>query len=428
MKRMLTAGCVLPLLLIQTAYAKDDTLELLAQKGLITAEEYIKLKDSRRDEGVVSLKDGFKVQSQDGKGSVQLSSLLQMDVAAFKDGKTDAASGTEMRRVRLSMAGVYQQDWEFKLETEFAGTVGFTDAYAAYNGFKPLTITAGHFKSPYSLEALMADKNLTFMERSLSSAFLNPRAPGLMVGGGGDNWSGALAVVGEQQTTATIDDEGGGLSGRVSYAPFFATGQVLHLGLSANWRKPTQSNAADKTSETLRLRSKPEANQYNFKTATDPVSWLVDTGNLTGNVKDYTLVGLELAGEMGPVVLQSEYSLAKVKRATKADLDFAGGYVQAAWAITGEARAYRGEKGIFDGIKPAKAGGAWEAALRYSLLDLNDQEVKGGKETNLTLGLNWYANSVVKVSANYVKVLSVKGGAQDGNEPSALQFRGQVAF
>lgn len=42
--RLLNTCCVLSLLLVQHSYAKDDTLELLAQKGIISAEEYANIR------------------------------------------------------------------------------------------------------------------------------------------------------------------------------------------------------------------------------------------------------------------------------------------------------------------------------------------------------------------------------------------------
>lgn len=426
--RLLNTCCVLSLLLVQHSYAKDDTLELLAQKGIISAEEYAKIRENQKDQGQINLKDGLKVVSHDGKNSLQVGGMLQLDVAGYQDDRTDISNSTELRRARLAVSGQFQQDWDYKTEIEFAGTVAVTDAYVAYTGFKPVTLTVGHFKNLYSLEALMADKNLTFMERSLSAAFLNPRAPALMVSAGSEQWSGAVALVGEQLSTASLDDEGGGVSGRFTFVPYLGNAQIVHVGASGHWRKPTQSNATDKTSETLRFHTKPESNQFNFNKAGTATSRLIDTGDISGNVDDYTLMGVELATQLGAWVVQSEYSQAKIKRDTKANLSFEGGYLQLAYILTGERRSYRGDKGIFEGIKPARSTGAWEVAARYSQLDLSDADVYGGKEKNLTLGINWYANSLIKLSTNYVKVLEVKGGSQAGNEPSVLQVRAQISY
>jgi len=50
-----------------------------------------------------------------------------------------------------------------------------------------------------------------------------------------------------------------------------------------------------------------------------------------------------------------------------------------------------------------KSWGGWELALRHSFLDLNDGEIKGGKERNFTLAINWYLKSNMRVMFNYVR-------------------------
>jgi len=41
-------------------------------------------------------------------------------------------------------------------------------------------------------------------------------------------------------------------------------------------------------------------------------------------------------------------------------------------------------------------------AFRLSYLDLNDGSTKGGKETNYTLGVNWYLRPKIRIMFNYV--------------------------
>jgi len=85
--------------------------------------------------------------------------------------------------------------------------------------------------------------------------------------------------------------------------------------------------------------------------------------------------------------------------------------LQGSYFLTGERRIYDAANGIFTEIKPIRdfhpfnrGWGAWEVATRLSYLDLNDGgDIKGGQETNLTLGLNWYLNSNIRLMFNCIR-------------------------
>src|SRR5262249_34044063 len=126
-------------------------------------------------------------------------------------------------------------------------------------------------------------------------------------------------------------------------------------------------------------------------------------------------------------------------------LKFNGGYIEAAWSLTGEQRTYNAGAAAYNGIIPNNpvsiAGygwGAWELAGRYSVVDLNDQigtatGVAGGKQTIYTAGLNWYVNRNVKFMFNYLhgtidKQASAVVTTDTGAKFDAGAMRMQVAF
>jgi phosphate-selective porin OprO and OprP len=429
------------------APAQDPSLlDVLLENGLISQAQYAALQvkgaqEKKTDpEAKISLKEGFKVKSQDGDFQVQPSVYVQFDSAWYDDEKTDFSNGTELRRARIALAGTILKDWDFKLEADFAGTtqdtgttneVTLTDAFVRYTGFKPfpdlgpLAITAGNFKMPFGLEAVGSARYLTFLERGLPFAFLTLRALGGMISIGGDNWTVSTGIFGDTVTTQNSDDEGMGAAARLTYAPFFQTNRVLHFGISGGRREPPDS-------KTVRFRSKPESNII-----TDPVTTgrLVDTRDIPGGVNYYTLLGGELAVVYGPLSFQSEYIRAEVDRDLGGDLDFDGYYAYASWFLTGESRNYKPDKGVFDLIVPKrpfslKSGGlgAWEIGVRFSEIDLNDGAINGGEEQDLTVGLNWYPNAFLRLMANYVDVLELDGGLHNGEAIDLFQLRAQLVY
>jgi len=417
-----------------TTFAKDDLLDTLAQKGILTPEEYDKLKTQQKTEVIVDTTDGFKIVSVDNANSLQVGTLLQLDLSQYKDDKSDLSNGSELRRSRISTSGTVLKDWQYRFEYEFSGTAGVTDAYVAYTAFKPVIITVGQFKVPIGMDQLAADKNLTFMERAQTFAFMPPRSPGLMVGTSGYNWSLNGSIFGEPVGNASAGDEGFGVASRATFAPVLTQSNLAHLGLGAVWRKPTSNNSTDKLSSAITFSSKPESDV----TATK----FVNTGEIK-NIHQYSIESLELAGQMGAASIQGEYQIVQVQREIGSKLNFNGWYTQVAYTLTGEKRPYKADKGVFDGIRPNKnfgrdGWGAFEVAARISGIDLTDNTVQGGKERNAALTFNWYLNPFMRVSANVVKVLKLydsgatgttpAGTAVNGDEPMVFQLRAQLAL
>jgi len=66
--------------------------------------------------------------------------------------------------------------------------------------------------------------------------------------------------------------------------------------------------------------------------------------------------------------------------------------------------------------------GAWELAVRYSQLNLNSNDIRGGNEKDLTVGLNWYTTPNLKLMTNYVNVLEVNEGPYSGADPWGFNF------
>ena len=438
----------------------QDLLDVLLANNLISQEQFAKLRvqtglaKKTDPESKASLKDGMKLKSQDGTFQAQVGAYFQADTAFQSNDKTDFSNGTELRRGRISVGGTVFTDWDYKIEADFGATtiggstntVTVTDAFLRYNGFKLVALTVGNFKVPFGLEAVSSGKYMTFMERGLPFSFLSLRRLGGMAGTNGDNWTVSAGWFGDGITAQNADDEGAMIAGRATWAPIFGTDRVLHLGFSGGRVDPPQATGGKL--ETVRFRSKPEANiitdgltESSALTDADGNAFglssgrLVDTGSIKGDVSSYSVFSGEVAGVFGPFSVQGEYIRADVNRSAATDAGFDGFYAFGSWFITGESRVYKADKGVFDMVVPRqpfslKSGGigAWEVAVRYSNLDLNDEDIRGGDMDDLTVGLNWYINQYVRLSANYVSVLDVKGGAHDDDEPDIYEMRMQFAY
>lgn len=365
---------------------------------------------------------------------------IAADAAFFNvdKGTNDYNDGTQLRRARLGIDGTIQKDWLYRLEIDVgsasrddsaSGEIDVKDAYLQYKGLEEhTTITIGQHKTPNTLEQAISSSDTLFTEIPLFvEAFTNRTTAGGDYKAGVSakysdvNWTATLGVFGENYSingggnsggtaTTVYKDEGWGPAARLTWVPVNGVTETLHLGVSGYWR-----DTGGRTTG-LRFRTGPEVSVDSTR--------LVDTGNIAAN--DYSFAGAELAGQYGPIYLQSEYGRTDVDRVTGSDVSFDGGYVGASWVITGENREYK--DGAFARIKPknafslAKGGwGAWEVAGRYSTLDLNDGNIAGGKETNYSLGLNWYPNNYLRFLVDYVHFDAKKSGIQ--NEGDAVITR-----
>ena len=213
------------------------------------------------------------------------------------------------------------------------------------------------------------------------------------------------------------DNDGRMLAARVAWVPHKQPGDVIHLGVSASEESPdgTVDGRGIYTPPTERLRARPEAGL---------AARLVDSGNLLPT-DHIDRIGFEGLWIRGPWSLQGEYLHAAVKLdGGRPSYDASGYYAFASWVVTGESRPYSG--GNVDNIKPKGAYGALELALRYSELDLNDSPIAGGRESDWTLGANWYINRHLKLQANYVHVQSNRRNLVV--DPNVLEARAQIQF
>ena len=91
--------------------------------------------------------------------------------------------------------------------------------------------------------------------------------------------------------------------------------------------------------------------------------------------------------------------------------------ITAVWSITGEDQGFKG-------IKPTRPGGAWELALRYSTLDIDDAAFdlafadasRSVESADVwAVGLNWTITPNLKAFTNYT-ITQFDGGAANGGD------------
>jgi len=427
----------------------EAIIGILKEKGIITDQEYeslIKKADQKKKEEekeyTVKWNNGINIARNDGTVKLKLGGRIHFDWGSIRPDSAlrrneengvygDNAlkgDGVEFRRARIQMSGTLWENFLFKAQYDFAGSdADFTDVYLGVKNIPVVgTLLFGQMREPFSLEVRTSSNYITFMERALPiGAFTPRRNSGIRANNTLFNerltWSiGAFYGDTDSDGDSNFDDvTNADLTFRFTGLPFYAHNgeKLLHLGLGYSYEM------RDEGKTTARYRTRPESHLTNAR--------LVDTGRI--DLDSANLINPELALVWGPLSLQGEYFWTELDSKAAKDPTFQGAYLYGSWFITGEHRPYITSSARFGRVIPKgnfwdNGPGAWELATRWSWVDLNDKRVKGGEETNYTLGVNWYLNPNYRLMFNYVYAdVKDRADAEDGST-DIYQMRFQVDY
>ena len=332
---------------------------------------------------------------------------LAVDGAAYQTGKqfNGFDNDVEVRRARLYAKG----DCLLVFPVSYQIEVGYIpdefyieESYLLWRDvglFGDLKL--GQFQAPMSLEGVTSSRDVTFMELA---APVQALAPGVDAG-----FQMGRPVLHERATcTWGLFSQGVGRDygdasenyaraiARVTGLPIYESNpdqpnstRLLHLGLSANTLYSANSS--------VRYQTRPESHL---------APYVVDTGVI--RAQGALVAGAEVAWVEGPFSVQGEYLHSWVRQNNGPVLNFDGLYTSVSWFLTGETRPYDRQKGCFARVIPrrnfdwGKGGwGAWEIAARYSFVNLDSEDIQGGRLSMLTTGVNWYLHPHMKWRFDY---------------------------
>ncbi len=368
--------------------------------------------------------------STDGDFQWWFDSRIQIDGAIYNENLNPISNGTVFRRLTFAMKATLWRNWQAEVDVDFGENVlDLRDMWARYTFPKVnLSLQAGNFKEPFGMERLNSSRLLTFLERSTVT---NAMALGRRIGFMGRTWTDygqfSLGVFGHEAGTK-IDkgtrDEGYSTNARLTFAPINRHGENLHIGLSGSYKTPEVTS--ELPANTIEIATRTETYVDDLKR--------LHTGDIT-DVNYYLRYGAELMGIYGPFYFQSEYLATQVNRwYGKSVVSLGGAYATVAWTITGETRYYYVDEGEVGPVEePKNEWGALELAARYSVLDLSDEDIRGGVGKQWMFGLNYYPNLNFKIQFNYSLVdlsddATSKGRIVGGDNYSFVQMRIQASL
>ena len=351
------------------------------------------------------------------------------------------------RRIRLGASGQIGSV-SFKIEPDFApymetvldGNIDFKDVWIGYqfkmNDIKHKFIV-GNDQVPCGLEVQNSSRFTNHIERhgTLSSWCQGERSKGYRLLSSGKNWTTHLSYsVGEGQNS-DIDLTHGTYGVRATYSPLAFNKkekQWLHTGFMWGYNKVDGGDndwGSSSTDASRFISSGPRLNILK-----------------TGEHKDATRYGIELAFGQGPLDVQYERMWMSVDgcggdaltggscTSVAAEYDFSAWahYVTASYFLpigTGKRmRAYNSNKGRYERIKASNAA---MVAYRYGYQDYADaaNNKTRGDITDHTFTLNYFFNSHHSVQVEYyTATFDFSNTTNTSDEADVFQLNWRIDF
>lgn len=334
----------------------------------------------------------------------------------------DPESRIAFRRIRLTFRGDVTETIMYRFDLEFADPSNpqYRDAFL---GFRDLpvfqTLLIGNQKRPLGLDHLNSSNDNVFLERPEVVEAFNEDARRVGIASYGVtedelyHWRyGAYALENTQATGQSVGDSFQ-MSGnaRLCSSPWYDESSggrgYFHWGIAGMVANPDgEDTSLDTNNNDARFRTRAEARSTN--------RWL-DTGRIAG-ADTFEIAAWESMLNVGAFQLTSEYQSNWVQRQNGTEVFFHGGYVQVAYTLTGEHIPYDRATGTIGTMEPFEnfflvnrcsgghggGWGAWQVGVRYSHLDLTDDNIGGGVGDDLTVALNWIWSKNAKWQFNYV--------------------------
>jgi phosphate-selective porin OprO/OprP len=355
----------------------------------------------------------------------------------------DAREGFNWRRTYATVTGKIHRV-NFKFENDFAinATTAFPhslrEAWVATQ-LGPGQLTIGQFKPYRGLEEITSSNDITLMERPSTSSTGIYGGRQFLTGIGyraliRDNLGFGLYIMSLSHFGLPV--EGTSYGGRIVWLPLDREGQLFHLGLSISRDTANRDSLSAKVTDVYGGRQ--------------GISQSLGMAGASSGAPDHnsqSTFAAEAAYAAGPWTLQGEYAIARLDNTHLAnghphDSTIQAFYAQASWFLTGETAVYRKDRGAFGKPQPISKWGALELAGRYDLAEnfsqsLNNNPCRTGTSRCqvqiITLGINWYPYSNVRLMLNYYVTEAMLGHTGHATPArtdhfSVLSFRTQISF
>lgn len=349
---------------------------------------------------------GFYIKGKDVKLTIE--GLIQVNAVLFERGGPHETEFV-LRRIRPEFSGEFFDIWRFHIEPNFSSDgVELEEAWVGLV-LKDHQFILGRMKEPFSLEEMTSTRHMDMLNFSILNQFVPAEDHGITVLGAFDWLEYGVGFYNGTGGDDTTSDKDGAL--RLVVHPW----RGLQFGGSVTFGREDTDLSGDELKTEARV----------------PWAEFVPGTKIDG---DRLRWGAEAAFLEGPFAFSAEI-IGIRQELNDTTVHLTGGYLQASYVLTGEAKTWKGVKPGHPFLREPDWG-AWQLVARWSRLKLEDEFapfLTNFPDTidSITFGVNWYANDHVKIKVNYLRTIYGESITVDGvrhDNEDALMVQLQIHF
>lgn len=285
-------------------------------------------------------------------------------------------NGIAMNDTRLGVSATFDEKWSSKIEICYASkAISFRDLWIGYQFNEKSSVTVGNHFQPFGAKPLgLAYK---FVEdASADYTFCPSRKIGASYSYTSDplNFTAGIFSDGNVDNGKNID-KGFSLAAKLIWRPIFDEHTMLHIGVAPMFTKSPNTVAFS---------------------GIVPTTVVSTTLIATPTIKPESVTRLEGEAIFTSGKLYAEAHFLGASISAEEDCFLSGFYAQAGFMLIGDKQNYNKKTGLAANASPKSL----ELLARVSTLNFDD--IDCGKQTDLTVGLNYFFNKNLNVKFNYI--------------------------
>lgn len=324
----------------------------------------------------------------------------------FNDSVT---SSFQVNDIRLGAQLHFMKNWDAKIELGYGDSkISLKDVFIDYaTGNHGLRM--GFHYEPFG-NARVGTANFRFLTNAIADKSLgNKRKLGVSYSYNQKwfNFMGGIFSNGDIEKSKPLD-AGYAFATKFVGRPLMKDKRLLHIGVAP------------------RFSNKEESVEFSGGLPTDLLAKGDNTyvkANVDQVINQWKL-DLELILLYDKWYFQGQYFLSHLNRFGTENYNATGAYAQAGYMIIGAKHNYNPKTGMI--VNPAPK--SLEALVRYDILDLNDGIVRGGRLSDITVGMNYFINKFVAAKINYTYMMLADSAPHGKDNLGIIQARLQFSF